>query len=214
MLRATMSSLGLAMSRHSPARGRSCWLAARPTGCTAPVLSTRSKSSRSDIASNLPDQRLKKSSLTHHGKRGRATNTGADGLFRPPSRPRRPPGRRRDDRREPREGALADVRGRLAHRAVRVAGARARSAAAPRRPRRRRKDRPRARARRDARPAAGPPPVLRGPRRGEGPLRVGLRQADALHAAPPRLGRRADVRRRERRRRRRSARGGRKRVLR
>ena len=42
------------------------------------------------------------------------------------------------------------------------------------------------------------PAVLRGARRGEGPLRVGLRQADALHAAPARRGRRR--RRRARRR--------------
>ena len=44
------------------------------------------------------------------------------------------------------------------------------------------------------------PAVLRGPRRGQGPLRVGLRQADALHAAPARGGRRADRRRRVARR--------------
>ena len=51
--------------------------------------------------------------------------------------------------------------------------------------------------------AADPPAVLRGPRRGQGPLRVGVRQAAALHADPARRdrrrGRRGGVDRRGRR---------------
>ena len=43
--------------------------------------------------------------------------------------------------------------------------------------------------------AAHPPAVLRGPRRGQGALRVEVRQAAPLHAAPARADRRADRRR-------------------
>ena len=50
-------------------------------------------------------------------------------------------------------------------------------------------------ARRDHRAAAHPPAVLRGARRGQGALRVEVRQAAPLHAAPARADRRADRRR-------------------
>ena len=81
------------------------------------------------------------------------------------------------------------------HRDRRLPGEPAGEADPGRRTGRGRQDRARQGARRRPRPRADPPAVLRGPRRGQGALRVGVRQAAPLHPDPQGQDRRGDRRR-------------------
>ena len=122
-------------------------------------------------------------------RRGLASARGPIIALTMPTRPRRP-GLRRRRRRGPARGRLP---ARRVDRAGLLPGDQARQARARRGPRRRRQDRARQGARRLPRPRARAPAVLRGPRRGEGAVRVELPQAAAAHPGRGlghRLGRR------------------------